>query len=93
MPRSDWLEKLRISSAQETEVDRNPAVKLIEYFESPEGLENGEIIFDTTAAQRDSAALRSAPDIIKEGYLRSFWSLWMLKWHGDRPDSERIKDE
>lgn len=80
---SDWLQKLQNSAAQGDEV-RNPAVKLIEYFKknygAEEGLKNNGITFETKAAQRDSAALRSPPKIIDDGYVRKFLVTWSQRW-------------
>ena len=66
---------LRKSAAQGEEM-RNPAVKLIEYSEKSyrvgEGFEGKDMTFETTAAQRDSAALRSARKMIDADYVRMF---------------------
>ena len=74
---------LRKSAAQGDEMS-NPAVKLIEYFEKSygvrEGFEGKDITFETTAAQRDSAALRSAPKMIDAGYVRMFLDTWLQQW-------------
>jgi hypothetical protein len=76
---------------------RNPAVKLIEYFEKSYGAgagagaesprfgedENGNsigITFETTAAQRDSQALREPPKMIEDGYVRRFLARWLKRW-------------
>ena len=80
---SDWLEKLRKSAAQGDQV-RNPAVKLIEYFEKSygagQGFEDKGIMFETKAAQRDTAALRCPPKIIEDGYVRKFLAVWLRRW-------------
>jgi hypothetical protein len=80
---SDWLQKLRISAAHGDEL-RNPAVKLIDYFEKTygaEAFENKGITFETTAVQRDSAVLRYPPNIIKDGYVRKFLASWLQRWN------------
>ena len=83
MPFGDWLEMLRKSAAEGDEV-RNPAVKLVEYFEKSygagEGFEGNDVTFESTAAQRDSAALRSAPKMIDAGYVRMFLATWVQRW-------------
>ncbi|KAL9611868.1 MAG: hypothetical protein Q9167_003522 [Letrouitia subvulpina] len=81
---SDWLQLLRESAAQEEEA-RNPAVKLIEYFEMIYGedkRQNGPI-FDSRVAQRDSATLRSAPKIIGEGLIGRFLGVWLQQWNAE----------
>lgn len=82
---------LRESAAQGDEM-RNPAVKLIEYFEKNygvgEGFEGRDLTFDTTAAQRDSAALRSAPNMIDAGYVRMFLASWLQRWNKTGPGNE-----
>ena len=80
---SQWLQMLRESATQGDEM-HNPAVKLIEYFQKSygagEGFEGKDVTFDTTATQRDSAALRSAPNMIDAGYVRMFLATWLQRW-------------
>lgn len=75
---------LQKSAAQGEEI-HNPAVKLIEYFEKSygvvEGFERKDITFETTAAQRDSAALRSAPKMIDPGHVRMVLASWLQRWN------------
>ncbi len=80
IPVADWLRRLEQSAARGDEV-RNPAVKLLEFFdENLGGSEDKGIAFETTAARRDSAALRSPPRIIEDGYVRMFLKAWLLRW-------------
>lgn len=81
---ADWLQMLKKSAAQDDGV-RNPAVKLIEYFEKNYGgiEENslrGHLTFESTAAQRDSTAMRSAPRVIENGFVRKFLIVWLQRW-------------
>ena len=81
---NNWLQMLQKSAAQGEEI-HNPAVKLIEYFEKSygvvEGFEREDITFETTAAQRDSAALRSAPKMIDAGHVRMVLASWLQRWN------------
>ena len=74
---------LRKSAAQGDEI-RNPAVKLIEYFEKNYGGDENTrregLTFETTAAQRVSAALRSAPKVVENGSVRKFLIVWLQRW-------------
>ena len=59
----------------------NPAVKLLEYFEGGnEGFEGKGVVFEIKLAQRDSKALRNAPEVLKEGYVQGFVEKWLQKW-------------
>jgi hypothetical protein len=99
VPFSDWLQKLRQSAEQGDNAVRNPAVKLIDYFEKSCGTGSGTgagaesqrfgkdenrnrigITFETTAAQRDSQALREPPKMIEDGYVRRFLARWLKRW-------------
>lgn len=86
VPFSDWLQMLQESAAQGDEL-RNPAVKLIGYFEmnygdKPKKFEQrrGPLTFDSGAAQRDSAAMRSAPKVVESGLVRKFLIFWLQRW-------------
>ena len=75
---------LQKSAAQGKEI-HNPAVKLIEYLKKSYGVIGGfegkDITFETTAAQRDSAALRSAPKMIDAGHVRMILASWLQRWN------------
>ena len=81
---NNWRQMLQKSAAQGEEI-HNPAVKLIEYFEKSygvvEGFERKDITFETTAAQRDSAVLRSAPKMIDAGHVRMVLASWLQRWN------------
>ncbi|KAH8650872.1 hypothetical protein BGZ60DRAFT_462084 [Tricladium varicosporioides] len=83
VPFIDWMEKLQESAAHGDEL-RNPAVKLIEFFEEEFGaqdsFEKGGLMFETSAAQRDAQVLREPPRIVEDGYIRKFLGAWLEKW-------------
>lgn len=83
VPFSAWLQQMKASAANGDEV-QNPAIKLIEYFETSYGGLGGtaeeDVEFKTTAAERDSAALRCAPRMIEDGYVKKFLRTWMGRW-------------
>lgn len=83
VPFMDWMEKLQESAAHGDEL-KNPAVKLIEFFEEEFGaqdsFEKGCLMFETSAAQRDAQILRDPPRIVEDGYIRKFLGAWLEKW-------------
>lgn len=87
-PFRDWLQLLRKSAAQEDEM-RNPAIKLLEYFENnhkaEESLAGEGVTFVTTAAQRYSSALKSAPKVVETGPVRKFLTRWLYRWSRREP--------
>lgn len=38
------------------------------------------IAFETTAGRRESVALRGAPRVVEEGYVRLFVEGWLRRW-------------
>ncbi|KAH6650756.1 putative NRPS-like enzyme, partial [Chaetomium tenue] len=89
-----WLAKLRASAALGQE-ERNPAVKLLDYYEqqyggrevvnSVDGVrdaagQKSAVVFDTTAAQRDCPVLRNPPMILEDGYVKKFLKRWLMSW-------------
>jgi thioester reductase-like protein len=82
----DWVRKLQEAAGKDdrNEEVRNPAVKLIHQIElrflNNTFASTGHVRFDTKALERDSQALRSPPDIIGEGYIQKFVTMWMKKW-------------
>ncbi|KAL8403244.1 hypothetical protein RB594_008490 [Gaeumannomyces avenae] len=97
VPRRIWLERLRESAVRGGEEERNPAVKLIEYYDKEFGGSLGAAgkeektaqavgggVFETRAGARDAAVLRRPPRIIKDGYVRRFVSRWLESWTSAR---------
>jgi hypothetical protein len=85
VPTAVWLTKLR-KYANETPADEalahNPAIKLLEYFEQTFGHRSGtgDIVFDTAEAQKQSAVLRNAEDVIVSGVMCKIMEKWTQKW-------------
>ncbi|KAH6663644.1 hypothetical protein B0J14DRAFT_682919 [Halenospora varia] len=83
VPFMDWMEKLQESATHGDEL-KNPAVKLIEFFEEEFGaqdsFEKRGLMFETSAAQRDAQILRDPPRIVEDGYIRKFLGAWLEKW-------------
>ena len=87
VPVAEWLQKLRDYEKSGGDTGRNPAVKLIDHFESMYGNRKaGEVIFETKTAQKHSAALRETPRLIEEGYIRRFVKAWLAKWEAEGKD-------
>lgn len=90
----EWLQRLRDS---EQDAEKNPSIKLLEFWEKKIGTATqareknqqgekarvgGDQTFDTARARGKSPALRSAPNIIAEGYVPIILKAWMEKWTG-----------
>lgn len=83
----EWLRELRKSAARGQE-KINPAVKLIEYFEehyassltSQNGYEGHGVSFETRAAERDSAMMRSLPTPIEGNAIQKYVARWLPRW-------------
>ena len=85
----EWLQRLRDS---EQDAEKNPSIKLLEFWEkkietmtqarekNQETRMGGIQTFDTARARVKSPALRSAPNIIAEGYVPIILKAWMEKW-------------
>lgn len=85
-PFADWLSLLK-ASASKCEEDDNPAVKLLEYFETSYSADEGNLVsegirFETSAAEKDSRALREAPRCVESGLVGKFVERWSKKWGG-----------
>lgn len=87
VPVAEWLQKLRDYEKSGGDTGRNPAVKLIDHFESMYGnRKTGEVRFETKTAQKHSAAFRATPRLIEEGYIRRFVKAWLAKWEAEGKD-------
>lgn len=81
VPVAEWLQKLQEYERSGAEPGRNPAVKLIDHFESMYGKpKTGDIRFEIKTAKKHSSALREAPRLIEDGYIEKFMKVWMQKW-------------
>ena len=81
VPFVEWHRMLREAAAHGDEA-RNPAVKLINYFEwtYEKQISEKEVSFETVAAQRDSLTLKLAPRIIEQGHAKKFVKNWLRRW-------------
>lgn len=89
-----WLSRLQ---AKDYDPELVPAIKLMGWWKSRFGedtnkekqaccdqyVKGKEVIFETSAAMRDSAALRESPDVIETGLVSKFVTFW------NSPDVER----
>ena len=81
---AEWLQKLRDYEKNGGDPQRNPAVKLIDHFDKMYGREKtGDVKFEIKLAEKHSAALRGAPRLIEDGYIRKFVKAWLEKWEGE----------
>ena len=87
-----WLEKLRMYKG---DLEANPAVKLLGHFEKMcakggslpgDGENKAGVKFELQKAQRESESLRTAPNLMRGGYIEKFVIAWMGKWKGERRD-------
>ncbi|RMJ25467.1 NRPS-like enzyme [Aspergillus sp. HF37] len=79
VPFSRWLDMLQESAAKGEE-KRNPAIKLIEYYQKTYGAGERGVRFDSQSARQHSEALSSAPEVVTSGLLRRFLDVWMQRW-------------
>lgn len=83
IPVAEWLKRLRDYEKNGGDPERNPAVKLIDHFESRYGKEKrGDVRFKIGTAEKHSFALRKAPRLVEEGYIKKFVKAWLEKWEG-----------
>jgi hypothetical protein len=80
VPFEEWVQRLRESAAdaEATDVERNPAVKLLEFFESLVKMEKvgrSQVWLDTTRAVEDSKVLREM-DVVSGTHMVN----WMRQW-------------
>lgn len=81
VPVVEWLRRLREYERNGGTPRRNPAVKLIDHFERMYGKEKtGEVVFETTTAEKYSSAMRETPRLVEDGYIRKFVKAWLEKW-------------
>lgn len=84
----EWLQKLREYEKDGGDPEKNPAVKLLDHFESAyggqkEGEGKRRVKFELKTAMEHSGALREAPKMVEEGYVRKFVESWLGKWEGE----------
>ena len=81
---AEWLQKLRDYEDSGGDAERNPAIKLIDHFESSYGTKKtGAVKFDIKTAEKHSQALRETPRLIEDGYIEKFVKAWLEKWEGE----------
>ena len=90
-----WLQRLRSlastsaslpdKEAAAADPDQNPALKIIQYYESAfrKDEEGGERLrFEIENSMRDSGSLRKAPNIVECGLVTKMVEWWMGRWEG-----------
>ena len=90
VPVSVWLQQLKEAAAThkgDADVKRNPALKLVDYFErtysgTGDMTQKSGLEFDTRKTQQHSD-LGAAPKIIEDGYVEKFFSRWMSRWEAE----------
>lgn len=84
VPVPQWLQKLKEYEKNGGGPGRNPAVKLINHFESMYGKgKTGDVGFEIKTAEKHSSALRETSRLIEDGYIRKFVKVWSEKWAGE----------
>ncbi|KAI4250995.1 MAG: hypothetical protein L6R42_008538, partial [Xanthoria sp. 1 TBL-2021] len=102
---SNATNKINDSSASAAaDPEKNPALKLLQYHERTFGRKDeekdGRVEFEIGMAERDSAALRGAEDVVGSGLVGKMVGWWMGRWEsreglvegGDVKDGD-VKDE
>lgn len=81
---AEWLQKLRDYEKNRGDPGLNPAVKLIDHFESIYGKRAvRNIDFEIKTAEKHSSTFRKIPKIIEDGYVQKFVKTWLEKWEGE----------
>lgn len=84
VPVTDWSQKLRDYEKNGGDPGRNPAIKLIDHFESMYGKKKtGEVRFEIQTAEKHCPALKEAARLVEDGYIRAFVKAWLQKWKGE----------
>ncbi|KAL8680911.1 MAG: hypothetical protein Q9186_002923 [Xanthomendoza sp. 1 TL-2023] len=79
-----------------TDPEKNPALKLLQYFESAYGGKNGEdgrVDFEIRDALRDSKALREVEDVVGSGLVQKMVGWWMGRWGESDEGCVRVMEE
>lgn len=82
----EWLQKLRQYERDGGDPEENPAVKLLGHFErmyDTKEKSEEEVKFEISTAEKHSKALRKAPRLIEDGYVKKFVQRWLEKWKGE----------
>lgn len=104
VPTATWLQRLRsLASSNESSTDpaadpdRNPALKLIQYYESAFSRDverDGRVEFEIGNSMRGCASLRGMEDVVRSGLVGKMVEWWMERWVGKgkgKGDSERTE--
>ena len=68
------------------DIAQNPAMKLLEYLKTGFLEDSRHVIFEMSKAERDSPALRKAPNVVESGLVDLMVKRWMRRWREmDRP--------
>ncbi|KAL8734218.1 MAG: hypothetical protein Q9166_001704 [cf. Caloplaca sp. 2 TL-2023] len=103
-----WLQRLRsLSSSSSTnkkdetmdpaaDPEKNPALKLLQYYESSFGKrdeeKDGRAEFDIEGAMRDCRALRESEDMLESGLVGKMVEWWMGRWEGGGGEGDEDGD-
>lgn len=80
VPFAEWLQKLKASAEfaefdEKVDVERNPAIRLVEFYSNAADADKGQRVLPTTASTGASATLRDL------GPLKRRWlEGWMVQW-------------
>ncbi|KAL8774731.1 MAG: hypothetical protein Q9209_000670 [Squamulea sp. 1 TL-2023] len=97
VPTQTWLQRLRSLSSQDksnsaADPDKNPALKLLGYYESAfsgkDEEKDGRVEFEIQGAKRNSKALREAKNVLECGLVEKTVGWWMGRWAGDGENIE-----
>jgi thioester reductase-like protein len=79
-----WLDKLKTNAqgGEQEDLARNPAIKLVDYFERAYGKGSPlqGIVFEIAAAEDASPSLKGSPELIEQGYIKKFLKSWQKTW-------------
>ncbi|KAJ6117340.1 hypothetical protein N7512_007065 [Penicillium capsulatum] len=79
----EWLQKL---ASSEQDPEKNPSIKLIDFWKSKYGgatkaqSEDGGLCFETTRTTQDSPTLALVKDPVSQGLIQRYIESWMKRW-------------
>lgn len=79
VPFADWLRKLKTTELDENvDIERNPAIRLVEFYENAANADKGQRVLPTDAATETSQTLRNLGPL-QRGWVEGWMRQWGLK--------------
>ncbi|KAL8933717.1 MAG: hypothetical protein Q9216_006236 [Gyalolechia sp. 2 TL-2023] len=101
VPTTTWLERLRsLASSNSTtdpaaDPDKNPALKLIQYYESAflrDEQRDGRVEFEIEESLRRCRSLREVEDVVESGLMGKMVGWWMGRWEERKGEEGKFNE-